>query len=267
MDIEKIEVKEKYVKIVCVDETDKLTFKIAIDDYLKERYNVDQKLSDEQLDKLQHYHRYYYCFTRCLNKLNSRDYTVKEIETYLKKYGDLSQNEKQEIINDLSSYGYLQDESVAESQLYIDQYHLVGKKNSARELKKRGVDKEVIEEVLSQVDESEEKQRAIQKGQQLLKGCKDKSYKETIYYIKNKLMLAGFSDVNEVIEQLDIEFVQEKEERLLENQFNKLKKKYEKKYSGKALYNAYYQYLANKGFESSMITTKLSKEEEQNEDK
>ena len=52
MDIEKIEVKEKYVKIVCVDETDKLTFKIAIDDYLKERYNVDQKLSDEQLDKL-----------------------------------------------------------------------------------------------------------------------------------------------------------------------------------------------------------------------
>ena len=80
-------------------------------------------------------------------------------------------------------------------------------------------------------------------------------------------MLAGFSDVNEVIEQLDIVFDQEKEERLLENQFNKLKKKYEKKYSGKALYNAYYQYLANKGFESSMITTKLSKEEEQNEDK
>ncbi len=267
MEINKIEVKEKYVKIVCVDESDKITFKISIDDYLKERYDIDQQLSDEQLDLLQHYHRYYYCFTRCLNKLNSRDYTVKEIETYLKKYGDLSQSEKQQIINDLSDYGYLQDEAVAESQLYIDQYHLVGKKNSARQLKKRGVDKEVIEEVLSQVDESEEKQRAIQKGQQLLKSCKDKSYRETIYYIKSKLSLAGFSDVNDVIEQLAIEFDQEKEENLLNEQFNKIKKKYEKKYSGKALYNAYYQYLANKGFESSMITSKLSKEEEQYEDK
>lgn len=267
MKISKLEMKEKLVKIVCENQSDKICFKISIDDYLKERYEKDQLLTDEQLVKLQHYHRYYYCLNKCLNRLSKFDYTVKEMNSYLKKYVDLTDDEKNQIISDLCTYGYLQDESVAESQFYIDQYHLVGKKNTAWQLKKRGVDEEVIKEVLSQVDPNEEKQRAIKKGLHLLKSCNDKSYKDTLFYLKNKLSQQGFSDINSIIEEMAIEYDEEKEKKALDFQFSKIKKKYQKKYKGKSLYSNYYQYLANKGFESSMIIQKLSKEEEENEDK
>lgn len=267
MKINKLEIKEKFVKIVCEDKFDKISFKISIDDYLKERYQKDQPLTDEQLDKLQHYHRYYYCLKKCLNRLSRFDYTVKEMNTYLKKYVDLTDEEKNQIISELCSYGYLQDESVAESQFYIDQYHLVGKKNTAWQLKKRGVDENVINDVLSQVDPDQEKQRAVKKGLLILKSCNDKSYKETLFYLKNKLSQQGFTDINSIIEEMAIDYDEEKEKKALDFQFGKIEKKYQKKYKGKSLYNSFYQYLANKGFESSMIIQKLSKEEEENEDK
>ena len=262
MRIEKIKAENNDITVNVEDEQDKIKFRISLDDFLRLGCKKGQELEQQQLDSLQKAHRYYFCYRKCLNKLQLKDYTVKEISNYLDKYADLLADEKEKIINDLISQKFLCDELTAESQLYCDQIKLIGKKKSAYKMRKRGVDKQIISDILSKTSAEEEKQRGIIKGQQLLKNIKNKSYKETIYYLRSKLSEEGFENIDEIMSDLAVEYDRQKEINALTHQMKKISRSYKKRYSEKALINAYYKYLLSKGFESDLIAQELAKENE-----
>ncbi|MDO4378506.1 MAG: RecX family transcriptional regulator [Erysipelotrichia bacterium] len=265
MRIEKIKAENNSIVIAVEDEQNKIRFRISLDDFLRLGCKKGQELDQQKFESLQKAHRYYFCYRKCCNKLQLKDYSVKEISDYLDKYVDLLADEKEKIINDLISQNFLRDELTAESQLYCDQVKLIGKKKSAYKMRKRGIDKQIIDDTLSKIDNEEEMQRGIIKGKQLLKTIKNKSYKETIYYLRNKLSEEGFGNIDEIMSDLAVEYDQEKEVSALIYQMKKISRLYKKRYSKKALSSAYYKYLLSKGFESNLIAQELAKENE-NED-
>lgn len=260
--IKNIKYEKSAVVIIVEDDNEKINFQISLDDYIDGKYKVNDILDEMQLEQLQKDHKYYYCYKKCINRLQHKDYSIKEIREYLNEYIDLTDKEKEKIITDLKKQGFLEDRMTAESQLYYDQIKLVGKKKSAFKMKKRGIESQVIEDILGKVNLNEEKERGIKKASQLLNSIKNKSYKETIFYIKNKLKEEGFENTDDILNDLAIEYDIQKEENALRNQLSKIKRIYSKKYKGKALYNAYYKYLLSKGFENELIAQNLIKENE-----
>lgn len=260
--IKNIKYEKSAVIIIVEDDNEKIKFQISLDDYIEGKYKVNNILDEMQLEQLQKAHRYYYCYKKCISKLQHKDYSIKEIRDYLNEYIDLTDKEKEEVIDKLKKQGFLEDRMTAESQLYCDQIKLVGKKKSAFKMKKRGIESQVIEEVLGKINLNEEKERGIKKASQLFNSTKNKSYKETIFCIKNKLKEEGFENIDDILNDLAIEYDEQKEESALRYQFAKIKRMYSKKYKGKALYNAYYKYLLSKGFENELIARNLAKENE-----
>jgi len=264
--ITKLDVFDNYVKIVCEDENSKMIFKILVSDYISKIYRLNQELSQEEIEQLTSYHTYAYGFNRCMRKLASSDKSVKEIKQVLKGIDGLNQTQMDNIITSLQDLGYLKDENVCESQLYFDQSKLLGKKKTFYNLLNRGVDKEVVNEVLSTVDEDSEIENGVKKGQIYLRKLNDKSFKDKVFTLKNKLISDGFSDVDVIIEKLEIQKDEKQEYDLASKCFEKAKQKYCKKYKEKELYNAIYKYMASKGFTFETIKQAMQIKEGFNED-
>jgi len=256
--ITKLKLGEKEVKITVTQKEEDMVYTISYDSYLDNRYHKGDGLDEEQLQKLLSLHRYWYAFKKAAQKVEASDKTEKEIRDLLKSLKVVSQQQIDEMIDYFKNLGYLSDKGAAESQAYIDQNRLLGKRRTAQKLQQRGVSKQIIDEMLEVVDSKEEKERGILKANAYLKSIHDKSYKETIRYLKEKLVMDGYENVDDIINELDISFNQEAEREALVKLYEKTKRSYGRKYSGKELYQRQYKYLLSKGFSSGMIQEVLN---------
>ena len=124
---------------------------------------------------------------------------------------------------------------------------------------KRGVDKDLIDKYINEIDDSFEINRGIEKAQLLLKTIKNRSFKETAVILKKKLIGAGYSSyvATEVIAQLNLIPDEEKELDNLRNDMEKCRRRYERKYSGYELRQKIYAYLYGKGYKGEDINSVL----------
>ncbi len=263
--VTKVTIKESFVKIVVEDDEKRIEFKISVNDYLEHPYRLNEELQQKDIDRLNHDHTYFYAYNHALRKLGYSDYSQKEMEDLLAKIKDLPANDRRQIVQSLKECGYLSDEAVSANQLYVDQNKLVGVKKTRRTLKQRGVDPQVSEPLLSEVDEQDELQRGLKKAQMISRKIHGKSHKEMLETIRQRLVSDGFENVSEIMEALDLPMDYEKEQANLELAAGKARQRYQNKYSGRQLKNAVYKYLTGKGYQSDMIEETLRQWESSDE--
>lgn len=121
-------------------------------DFWAENYIVDgSKIESEELEELVLKINYKKAFNKCADLLSRRDHSVKELRDKLLRTVDEQSADK--AINKFLELGYLNDEKFALSLAN----HLFNNKNYSKnhvrqELYKRGIDKEIINDIIDNIE-------------------------------------------------------------------------------------------------------------------
>ena len=185
-----------------------------------------------------------------------KDYSIFQMKEYLRKT-DLSSKEKEEIIQNLISYGLLDDEKYCKNRIsYLNDTNLSNKQIKIK-LKKEGISLDLIDKYLTS-DFKQEYDKALYIANKYLRSIHNKSYNATKSAIMMKLVNLGFNYemCNEIVGKIEINDNNDSE--LLNKEYLKAYKKYSKKYEQYDLRNKMYAYLLSKGFKNEDIKKVMS---------
>lgn len=263
--VEKLKIRDEEVKITVSDEDSETVFCLSLNQFLDFNVREEGQISDEVYQKLSDCHTYYFCYKKAVKKLENADHSEKEICDLLKKVEGLKQDQLDDIIDKLKSYGYLDDRSLAIHHYETDYLRLIGKKKTTYDLKSRGVDGNIIEDAMIYCLDEKQYEAARKKSQQFLKRASGYSNRELQSRLKNHLYSAGFENeiISQVINETDFDSDETEE---IRKQYEKAVRQYSRKYRGKALQQKVFQYLYNKGFESYNINIVMKEMESDYED-
>ena len=144
-----------------------------------------------------------YSYSKCLRRLESSDRSEKEIRDLLYLIRELNADDKDRIIEKLKVSGFLSDGSGGKS-FYVDSIKQIGKNKTIQTLKRRGINSNLINEYSKKVDSVQQFEMAVSKAERILSTIKDKSFRETVNILKERLIRDGFENVNEVVSALDL---------------------------------------------------------------
>ena len=173
-----------------------------------------------------------------------------------------------EILRRFEEKGYIDDVKYARSKVTSMKASLMGERRIIKDLKSKGVDEEIITQVLEELkEEDEETSNAIRYAGKIQHQIKDKSLRKTKMMIAQKLYAQGFTQevTQKALQVLNFEDEISEERRVLRQLAMKAKQRYEKKYSGVELRNRVFRYCSSQGFEIDDIYLVLSEMEWKNE--
>ncbi|MBQ7223897.1 MAG: RecX family transcriptional regulator [Erysipelotrichaceae bacterium] len=266
--IKEISVNGDLTRIKAVDQESETVYEILTDFLLDEGYQKGQQLAKEDLEKLNGYHGYSAAYLKCLRKLAVSDYSVREIRELLAECRNVTDQQRQDILDKLITYGFLNDEVLTSYRFDYDQSRLVGKKKIAYQLEKRGVDRSLIEKELEAIDPQAEIERGLQKAAVLLKSLRNRSEKETLALLRRKLAASGYDSesIDEIITRLDWHQDDEEERKSLAAALEKYARSAAHRYEKKVLDSKIIRYLMSKGFRRETIMEVMQQQEAENED-
>lgn len=247
--ITKLKEKEDGV-IIYLDNKEKIS--ISIDNYFKYGISSLQGLDQNLYDILKKEEKTFLGYLSALRKLSIKDFTIKQIQDFLKIKKQLEENDINIIIKKLTNFGLLDDEKYCINRINYLNKQLLSNKQIKAKLNKEGVSKDLIEKYVINNSE-DEYAKARKMAEKYSNSIKNKSLNATRQTILNKLVSAGYSyDAGKLaIESLNI--IVSNENDLLNKEYNKAKTKYSKKYEDYDLRNHIYAYLISKGFKSEDI--------------
>lgn len=256
--VEKLTLKDNYVKVSLIDLNDKYNLSISIDDYYDLKIKKDDYISYEKYDELKKKESILLAYRSAIRRIGIKDYSIKGLSKALKDKYDLSENELKKLINKLIELDYLNDERFTKSRInsLIDQGH--SKRMIYQKLINEGINSKMIDKYYPN-DLKLEIDNIERKVNKLFRTIKNKSIGAKKSAIYTKLVSAGFDSslVNESIDKLDFKEDYKLEDEKLEKEFLKAINKYSKKYESYELKNRLYTYLMSKGFRSEDINKKL----------
>jgi len=245
--INKIKEKDEYVILFLDDEK----LYISVESYFRYSINKVEGLSENLYQLLKQEERILLAYRRCLRKLAMKDMSEKQIKDYLFKM-ELNKKDINEIIQKLTSYGFINDEQYCLNKIQSNENSLVSYQSLKEKLKKDGIDRNLIEDHL-QYDYSTELNKAEKLAVKYDKNITNYSVNAKRMKIMQKLQNSGFSYdlARQATDQLEID--SSKEIILLEKEYQKCRKKYERKYEDYPLKQKIYAALLQKGFKAEDI--------------
>lgn len=188
--VTKVERKGNKIQVTFSDST---SIKLSSDVYKKFPVKVGDEIDEKSLELIKRENEYFEVKRSALRFLSIRNHSTQELSRKLlrKKFsGEIIEK----VLNDLFNLGYLNDKKFAEQ--YFNE--LVGKffgpLKIKNELIKRGIDREVVDEVLNDYFTNDEMQReVIQKLLSKSKFPKKISSRNELQRIYNYLISRGFS--------------------------------------------------------------------------
>lgn len=187
--------------------------------------------------------------------------TVYEVLQYLKKY-EVSDDSALLAVQELSKLGYLDDQEYAKLFIRNDlQVGADGPNNLNRKLTQKGLDPELIQNALEEINEEE----FIEVGNRLVKSLIKKAGKLSEREIKNKMKIKlinhGFSSglANEVVASFDLSLSEDEQIEALKKQGIKAYKKF-RNFDEREKYFKIKKYLFTHGFSSEEIEAFLNGE-------
>lgn len=236
--------------ILYLDNKEKLY--LSIDNYFKYSISSILGLDDKLYEILKQEEKLYLAYRGALRKLSIKDFTIKQINDYLKIKKGLNNNETDTTINKLIEYGLLDDEKYCENRTNYLNKQLLSNKQIKMKLSKEGISSDLIDKyvIINSEDEYEKARNIALKYSNTIK---NKSLNATKQAILTKIVNAGFGyDIGKnAVNSLNL--ISNNELKILEKELDKAKRKYEKKYEGYELKNQIYSYLLNKGFNSNDV--------------
>lgn len=172
-----------------------------------------------------------------------------------------------EAVQKLKSYGFLNDETYSKALLDTKKATMKkGPRAIRQDLMKKGIDKNLQDEVLETYSQEEQVKLATQLAEKVIRSEKKKTPAQVKSKIQDFLIRKGysFSIVDEVLGQVEIEQDENDWQQLLEAQGEKVWKKYSAKYTGYELKMKTKQALYQKGFPVEVIDCFI--EEKENEE-
>jgi 1,2-diacylglycerol 3-alpha-glucosyltransferase len=169
---------------------------------------------------------------------------------FLNEKTTLSIRQINQLIEQLELKGYIDDASLAKSMVNSYRSLLQGKHKVIRNLRKKGIDEEIIQNALSDDVLEDEYENALRFAQKTKAGIKDKSLRALKQNLNQKMALQGFDYevIESVMNALNFNDEAQAEMDALRKVAIKAKKRYATKHSGTALRNALFTYLDHQGF-------------------
>ncbi len=248
--IKDIVLKNNMAVITVMDEEMETVFRLLVDLYTQHGFYKDQELSLEQIKELTSLHAYSHGYSTVLRKLTARDCSESEIREALDKQYNLTDKQKDQIIEEFKRNGFINDEELVRNYIEIAQDNLYGINRIRANLVKKGVERDVIDRQLEYLDTEEEINRAVTRCESLMRGSERKSHAEFIRSLQTKLITAGFSPsvAREAVERLHIEKDEQQEKANLAREYENAYRKYSRKYEGQDLRERILAALQRKGF-------------------
>ena len=254
----KIKIHDDYVSITAQNDSEDAPVKIHItlDDYFNYKIRPHMMLDRNSVALLLQKQRGFEAYRAAIKKLSRKDYSCEELRRYLKIEHQLDELDCENLIDVLKQKGYLDDQKFIASKLDSVKYSLYGKAKIKRKLLSKGLDETLVDEALSDYDDSQESLKAYNVALKLMKTIKGKSISMTKLTIIRKLIDSGFSrDVaSSAVEELD--FTNENEEEALNKTLRKAYQLYAKEERNQRNYKIV-RYCMQKGFAKEDIMNKL----------
>ncbi len=211
---------------------------------LKEELLIKKEIDD--LDKLLLINQEYDVYYKCLKYISKKNKTVKELSLYMKKL-EFPVEMIDRSITLLQKQGYLDDSFYAES--YINQKTAISSSGPSKikdELSKKGIEDSVIVDKLNVFTKELQIEKINNIISKLIKTNRNKSSFQLKNKIINYLIQQGYyiDDIKTCIN----EFSFSDDKSLMEKEYNKIKKRLSRKYSGTELEYKVKQQMYQKGF-------------------
>ncbi|MFB5088504.1 recombination regulator RecX [Psychrobacillus sp. PGGUH221] len=224
-----------------------------------EAFTIDEIVFDDEVRK---------AYNKAINFLSYRMRSEHEVKKKLLT-SDFGEAVVLEAIRKLYEHGFLNDESFTKALVATQ------KKNSKKgpsairqELKKKGIEKDLQEEVLATYTEDEQLKIARTLTEKIINQNSDKTPRQIKQKVQEALQRKGynFSIISQAIESFELEKEQEEWEDIISTQGDKVWRKYVSKYTGYDLRNRVKQALYLKGFPGEQIDLFIEKKELEQQD-
>lgn len=212
---------------------------------LKFELLIDKNLDSKKLKKIEELNNYYKCYYTALKSIKKKSFTRKEL--YLKLREDFDIEIINKALDELEHLGYINDRVYTSSYIHrqiISTSH--GPNRIRRDLEEKGVHQEIIEEELEEYNNDIEKEKIEKLVKKAFSSNHNKGNSFIIRKIKNDLLYQGFNQ--EIIEEVLSKTKLSDDSDIREKEYNKIKTKLAKKYSGKELEYKIKEKMALKGF-------------------
>lgn len=254
MKITKIE-KKKRLYLLEIDEKDELY--VTEDTIVHFMLSKNMEIDETTLKDIQRYAQFSYGKNLALYQISFKQRTADEVKKYLEKH-EIDSQCIPEIIENLKKENWINDSQYVET--YLSQNLTSGDKGDyvlKQKLLQKGVDAQLIDQKLAELDFSDLAEKTAQK---LLRKYQNKLSTKTLKdKIIQNMMNKGFSytEAKDAFETLDIEKDEQQEFELLNKELDKQYRKFSKKYEGYELNQRLTQALARKGFSYDDIKSAL----------
>lgn len=236
-------------KIVFDDESSITTYDDLI---INNNILYKKEISDELYSKLINENYFYEAYNKTLNYVLKRLRSRKEIEEYLDKF-ELTNIDKTKIIDKLESNNLVNDYNYVKAYI-SDAINLTndGPDKIKKYLLDLDISEDIIEEELSKIDND----IIVDKAYKIIAKKFKSNNKYSEYQFNQKILIdltnMGYSRdlINNLLENFEFN-----DDDLLSKEYEKIKEKLSRKYSGYELYNKIKQKLYSKGFDINKINS------------
>lgn len=249
--INNIEIKNDVVNITLLDKDNNfLKHRIHIIAYTNYYFNVNNSIDEDYLSNILKESNYYFIKDEVIKKLSRKDYSKFEIKEFISN--KLSDSETLRLIKDLERNNYINDYNYVKSIFNDAQSKLKGKLYIEDKLNNKEIDENIIKAFFEQYNEEKVAYKLVNNE---IKKLKDKCPKNNlISKISMKLNYNGFSEVVIYEQMKSLESLKLTDNKiLLEKDYIKLLKKYQKKFENKDLNRKIIESLIAKGYNYKSI--------------
>ncbi len=258
---------DTYVKITFMNASSKENevLCVSLDDYIDMKISLHTSITFEQFEFLKEKEAILLAYSNAIHKLCNHAYSEKQMLEYLNRDASLDEEAALQIMDKLKEAGYLNDYNYVVDRLNSVRYALKGKNAIEKDLRKKGISQEIIDEALVDYDVEEDTYKALQAAKKIKNSLTGMSLKEQKQKMIDKLLQAGF-DFDIIKDSVEKIFEGEKENYgALESLILKAKRRYERKYEGNVLKQKVITYCCQKGYMYQDIVNKIEEMEYFNE--
>lgn len=241
---------------------------LELTDKIIEEFGIEKgKTFDrDQFDALKDLEQVSRAYNKALKYLTIKDYTYHQMRKKLMDKGDYDDTQLDATLDLLCEKNLINDELYSINYLKRCSRLGIGINKAIYNLRNYGVDSEVIDHCLDELDD-EEYQAATHLIDSYFKKNSTNSFKNIQKRIKEKLYIKGFTidTIEKAMSDYDFIYDDEKEKQTLEKEIDKIYKRYSMKLNSKELKNKLIDTLLRKGYNYDDIKSVLISKENDNE--
>lgn len=212
---------------------------------LKFELLINREIDNKKLKEIEKLNDYYKCYYTAIKSIKKKSYSRKELFKKLKD--EFEEYLVNEVLDNIEKLGYIDDKSFANS--YINRQITTtnhGPIRIVRDLEDKGIDKKIIEQEMNAYTDDIEKEKIKKLVTKGVNSNHTKGNNFILRKLKNDLVYQGFNI--ELVESELSKIKLEDDSDIREKEYNKIKNKLSRKYSGKELEYKIKEKMAQKGF-------------------